>query len=210
MIDEDPRAPSDAEGDHGIDEEIFDEDPATQEGPSENDALSEMVREDDDEEAAHTDLVPPLSPEIADALEDLSPETAREVSLAFYASSSGPMPPPGWVDAYEQTMQGAADRIFGMAEREQQHRHNMDMMVVGGEIRGDNMTRLVGAGLATIVLVGAIVLIGIGKSVEGLIALVPAVVGLLALFFASQNDSAPPPNGDPHPLGPGGDDPEDE
>lgn len=40
--------------------------------------------------------------------------------------SSGPLPPAEEMFRYEQVMQGAADRIFAMAEQEQEHRHEAE------------------------------------------------------------------------------------
>ena len=40
---------------------------------------------------------------------------------------SGPLPDPEAIAAYERALPGAADRIFRMAEREQEHRHQTDL-----------------------------------------------------------------------------------
>ncbi len=41
-------------------------------------------------------------------------------------SYSGPLPPPRWMDRYEQTMLGRA-RIMAMAANEQAHGHEIEM-----------------------------------------------------------------------------------
>ncbi|MBY6208781.1 MULTISPECIES: DUF2335 domain-containing protein [Halomonas] len=48
----------------------------------------------------------------------------REISFqAQHITHSGPVPPAAEIARYEQILPGAADRIFTMAEQEQQHRH---------------------------------------------------------------------------------------
>jgi uncharacterized membrane protein len=142
-------------------------------------------------------LRPP--PEFADILDSLPPEKAREVSGFFAAMSySAPIPPPSFFEAYERTLPGAADRILGMAEAEQRHRHRMDETVVKAEISGTKAVRLIGLTLALVVLVGGIGLIAIGRTVEGLVTLLPALTGLLGLFYYSERTSkrkGPSPDG---------------
>ena len=35
------------------------------------------------------------------------------------------MPPPGWLQAYENVLAGSADRMLSMVEKEQDHRHTI-------------------------------------------------------------------------------------
>ena len=44
--------------------------------------------------------------------------------------SIGPLPPPEEFAAYESTLPGSCERILQMAEREQQHRHEMDNKIL--------------------------------------------------------------------------------
>jgi uncharacterized membrane protein len=57
-------------------------------------------------------------------------ETARQVAdraiQLVTTRFSGPLPPPAVLQAYDDMSPGLADRIVAMAEREQEHRHNLE------------------------------------------------------------------------------------
>ena len=55
-------------------------------------------------------------------------QQARELRFQAHqiTHSAGPVPPAEEIARYEQVMPGAADRIFAMAEQEQQHRHQAE------------------------------------------------------------------------------------
>lgn len=54
----------------------------------------------------------------------------REILTLRRSSHSGPLPSFETLDGYEQTLPGAADRVFKMAENQQEHRIGMEKMVV--------------------------------------------------------------------------------
>ena len=60
--------------------------------------------------------------------EDLLRELPKDVQIQYVQSISfsGPIPPPGLMSAYENVHPGLADRIMTMAEKEQDHRLDMD------------------------------------------------------------------------------------
>lgn len=51
------------------------------------------------------------------------PDGGKRVVAASY---SGPLPPPEWMDGYEQIMPGAGAQIMAMAANEQAHRQKME------------------------------------------------------------------------------------
>lgn len=65
--------------------------------------------------------------DISRAPEQNRQESQTEKSLYVERSSQfvGPIPPPGILDRYNQILPNAADRILSMAEKEQNHRHQM-------------------------------------------------------------------------------------
>lgn len=48
----------------------------------------------------------------------------------------GPIPPPSLLEGYENLLPGSADRILAMAEKETDHRQNMEKKALGAEIQG--------------------------------------------------------------------------
>lgn len=54
------------------------------------------------------------------------PEDQDRLSIAASASWSGPLPPPGALQAYEDTLPGAAERIFANSEAESEHRRSLE------------------------------------------------------------------------------------
>ena len=60
----------------------------------------------------------------ADALRD---SAGGEVTVSGVIQSyRGPLPPPAAFQAYETTLPGAADRILGLTEKQQDHRHRVE------------------------------------------------------------------------------------
>lgn len=88
---------------------------------------------------------------------------------------AGPLPHPKIFWQYEQILPGAADRILKMAERQSVHRQGIERFVVVGDLIKETM----GTVLAYIAfggsMVGAVILLLNGQSVEGLTAFVVAL-----------------------------------
>lgn len=89
------------------------------------------------------------------------------VVRAMRVEFSGPLPHPRVLGEYNEAIPGAADRIMRMSESELDHRQRL-------EYRGQTFIFAIGA----ISLIGGIALIALGKSVEGLVPLISAIVGL--------------------------------
>lgn len=106
----------------------------------------------------------------------------------------GPLPPPRQLAEYADVVSGGAERIFAMAEREQEHRHDCERRIVRGEIR----LKHVGQGAALLALVLMLVLLAYmvssGAAVQAAAlggVLVAAVIAsfLAPAFFASSASS---------------------
>ena len=52
------------------------------------------------------------------------------MTLAAFSAWSGPLPPAEQIRAYEEVLPGSADRILSMAERQQEHRLNLEKVTV--------------------------------------------------------------------------------
>lgn len=55
------------------------------------------------------------------------PEDGDRIVAAAY---KGPIPPPEWMERYEQLMPGAGAQIMEMAKGEQGHRHKMESVAL--------------------------------------------------------------------------------
>jgi uncharacterized membrane protein len=60
----------------------------------------------------------------------VSPELVQMTIAAFAASYQGPLPPAEQVRSYEQVLPGSFDRILRMAERQQEHRMELERVTV--------------------------------------------------------------------------------
>lgn len=75
---------------------------------------------------------------------------------------SGPLPPAEDLAKYEDVLPGSADRIMTMGEKEQDHRHALDITSVQAEIRYSNKGMYIGALLLIILIITA----GYGAYIE--------------------------------------------
>jgi uncharacterized membrane protein len=113
--------------------------------------------------------------------------------VEFFASRSGPLPSADEYAAYERAYPGSAERILQLAERsmeitehEVEHRHSVEAKVVEGNLENQRRGQAIAAVLAFTGLIAAVVLIALGQSVEGLIALL-VPLGVLASRFLKRN-----------------------
>ncbi|MCQ2167650.1 MAG: DUF2335 domain-containing protein [Bacteroidales bacterium] len=83
---------------------------------------------------------PALTPE--DILLDMIPEPRKEEAKSIIKamvvmqeeSFSGPIPPPAILRQYEDLQSGAADRILRMAEKQSEHRMELEKKAIGGQV----------------------------------------------------------------------------
>lgn len=58
---------------------------------------------------------------------------------------SGPLPPPEYLDAYEKTLPGAPDRIMTMAEKQVDHRIDLEKTIVNKKFKQSYLGQIIGA-----------------------------------------------------------------
>lgn len=122
-------------------------------------------------------------------LDELPPDIRNERRRSFLSefhrevvsieATNGPIPPPKMLAGYEEALPGAADRILTMAEKQQSHRFLMESEVVRGNVIAERIGTIAGAFLALVTIVGAMILVGAGKSVEGLALIVTEAAALV-------------------------------
>jgi uncharacterized membrane protein len=113
----------------------------------------------------------PATPEVVEG--ELADEQTPEQRFELLAQAifRGPLPPPGMLARYNDALPDGADRIVKMAEGQSSHRQTM-------ESRGQIFAFV----LALVAIAGGIVLIAVGRSVEGLVPLVAAIGSLIGFF----------------------------
>lgn len=99
---------------------------------------------------------------------------------------SGPLPPPRILAEYDTISPGFADRILGMAEQEQNHRHTMETKSLNGLISSRLFGQIAAFLLGVLGIGGGLYLVSNGKSVEGLSAFFVALGSLMGVFVLSK------------------------
>lgn len=88
-----------------------------------------------------------LCPEAFEVLMEL-PEDKRNIILRQISikesSFSGPIPSPEVIKGYDSIVPGAADRVIIMAEKQQEHRMDMEMKIVTSEISLSKSGQIIG------------------------------------------------------------------
>lgn len=109
-------------------------------------------------------------------------EVVRTVAQEY----SGPLPPPRMLEHYDSVHPGFADRIVLMAEKEQNHRHNLENQGVSGAINKDSRGQHY-ALITSILLISACTfLIYSGHEVSGSILGGGSLTGLAYIFISGR------------------------
>lgn len=95
---------------------------------------------------------------------------------------SGPLPPPKVLAGYDKIVDGAAERILAMAEKEQNHRHGMDRSAIEGEISKDKRGQRYGFAIAIFFGIAALILGLTGQPWLGGILGTVDLVALVTVF----------------------------
>jgi uncharacterized membrane protein len=122
--------------------------------------------------------------EIADLL---APEHKREgvhlISQFIRTQYSGPIPPAREMVAYEQALPGSANRIMSMAEKEQNHRHGLEVKEANREFSIKRWGQIL-AMFALLVLVGLVIFFVVeGHAREGAVLGGGVIVLVVASFL---------------------------
>ncbi len=131
---------------------------------------------DDEEDRIPDELIEIL------ADEDIGEETKKKV-LRYAEMYSGPLPPPRMLAQYQEIIPDAANRIIIMAETQQKHRHEMESALLFGDITRSDRGLLFGFILFAMLGGGSILLLSLGKDMQGYALLGTTVVGGIVNFI---------------------------
>lgn len=117
---------------------------------------------------------------------------------------SGPLPSPRQMREYEATVLGGAERIFLMAEREQQHRHAMQATDTGFRSQAfahiqhrERRGQTIGGALALGVLLLSAYMTSLGHPGTAATLAGTTLIGIAAVFVTRQKKSPPPKTAEP-------------
>ena len=99
------------------------------------------------------------------------------------ASYTGPLPPPGMLIQFNDAFPGAAERIVAMTERQSAHRENIETIVVTAAARSQTRGSWFAFIISMTAILGGIYLVKLGKSGEGVAAIITSLAGLAAVFI---------------------------
>ncbi len=107
---------------------------------------------------------------------------SSETSLKESISWSGPIPPPSALQGYENIIPGSANRILEMAEKQTEHRIELEKIVIQGDTTRSYVGLIAGFILSAMVIVGGIYLISTGHDWAGGVLVGLDLVGLASVF----------------------------
>ena len=100
---------------------------------------------------------------------------------------SGPIPHPDIIRKYEEILPGAAERIISMAEKQSNHRQDMEKLMIKAEVRdsffGVIFAFLLGIGCIIAAIVLAIIIPGNGGAVVASIFGISGIGSLVGTFL---------------------------
>lgn len=105
------------------------------------------------------------------------------------ASFSGPLPPPSILGDYNNVLEGSAERIMSLAEKEQEHRHYVEKKALNGHVNLDRRGQYLGFSVATFALGCATFLIANDYVISGTIIGSLDIVALVGVFVYGRHVS---------------------
>lgn len=137
-----------------------------------------------------------LDPELrgrvsSDVVERLSRNPNLIRSLVRTETFTGPFPPPDILEKYNQVLPGAAERIFSLTEREQQHRHAIQSKAIDGALKKDRRGQWMGFGVTVLILLIACYFAYTGSSAFAMALVTIDLVALAAVFVIGRRSTKP-------------------
>lgn len=123
------------------------------------------------------------NPEIIKALpEEEQKKLARLVMVSVEQRFSGPLPPPSILDGYNQAVENGAERIVKMAEKQNDHRIEMEKSVILHQLKESSRGQWFELVIGIFALSMAGGLAYLGHEVAGSIIGAAGVTGLVSVF----------------------------
>lgn len=119
----------------------------------------------------------------------VSTPTSAQISMTRQQLSyQSPLPPPEILERYNVIVASdAADRILRMVEKEQDHRHYRDKMVLQGNNQRANYGLIAGWSMLLLTLGTSVYMVAHGQAVAGITQFVLALAALVGVFVYGTN-----------------------
>lgn len=139
-------------------------------------------------EPIEPEVEPPSSlPNGDDQDEQSAGRTTAELTVTSF-QFSGPLPHPSLLKAYDDTFAGCAERIVAMAERQAQHRQDLEKAVVNANCHAQLFGQCFAFILSLVVICAGAYLLANGKSLQGFSAIILAVGSLIGALVFSRKE----------------------
>ena len=116
------------------------------------------------------------------------PARSEVVTQRMSQSFSGPIPPPALLEKYNEIIPNAAERILIMAEKQQEHRQELERKVIFSNAGSQKEGLYLGFVVAMTAIIGGIVLVAKGKEATGLTAVITALAALVGVFIYGKHE----------------------
>jgi len=116
------------------------------------------------------------------------------VETTLSTTHSGPIPPPEIIGGYEKVLVGSADRIIRMAEKEQDHRHTVQLRGQRHQAAITVLGQICAFILSLSGIVGGVFLAMHDKQLTGFGIFFTSLASLVGLFFYNRGRQNNPPN----------------
>ncbi len=104
------------------------------------------------------------------------------LSITTQTSFSGPLPHPQILKGYENVLAGSADRILKMAEKQSQHRQDLEKEIIPAQVKQSKRGQEFGLGIGVLGLLLGFALSILGHTVEAGILFTTTIIGLVSVF----------------------------
>jgi len=135
---------------------------------------------------AEQDLIPPDRDRDTESDPESSDRPGTELPELIRIRYEAPLPPPHMLRQYEETLPGAADRIFTLMEEQTHHRLGLEDRQQIADISTERRSQLIGAAISLMSIAAAFFLIYQGKSIPGTTVFITTCASLIGLFIAGR------------------------
>ncbi len=132
--------------------------------------------------------MPDILPEEVEAvLSKIDPEDKKIIKKYISYSFSGPLPPPQVLEQYNHCgVQNGAERIFVMAEKQQNHRIDLESYAVKEQLRQSSKGQQYGFWISVLFLFASVLLSFYGHETVAMVLGGSTIVGLVTVFVVGK------------------------
>jgi len=151
-----------------------------------------------DQTSSGCEVLEKLKIEAPDILASLPKENRAKLiriieSQTVMRHHEGPLPAPEDIALYNQHIPNGADRIMALAEKQFEHRRNMESLVIPGKLASITRGQIFGLVIALVGIIAGTVITLYGHDTVGGILLGTTIVSLVGVFLFGQRQQSKQP-----------------